>query len=133
VTTAAKYSNSHELSCFTGDLPSEPVPQHTDACCPSQDLLPKALCFVVGQEQAAHRSTVLSLSVQSSNRNLDGEPDQVPGGLRVVDIRFHACRVRCHEDIVEAVPVGLNRCAMKRTHMPRSGAAGRAGFRMPAR
>ncbi len=62
-------------SVVAGALPSEPVPQLTDACRPSQDLLPKALCFVVGQEQAAHRSTVLSPSVQSSSRNLDVEPD----------------------------------------------------------
>ena len=106
-----------KTSLAAGALLADAVPQLTDPCCPSQELLPKPLCFVMGQEQAAHRPAVFSPSVQSSRRNLDVEPHQVPEGVPVVDVCLHARRVRCHGHIVETVPGVSTGHAMKHTHI----------------
>ena len=90
-----------KTSVVAGALPSNAVPQLTDACCPSQDLLPKPFCLVMAQEQTAHRSPVLSPSVKEQQEDLDVEPHQVPGSIPVVDVRLHARSVRCHEAIVK--------------------------------
>lgn len=82
-----------KTSGAAGALPSDAIAQLADPCCPSQELMPEPLCFVVAQEQAAHRAPVVSPSYQSIMRNLDIEPNHVPGGVPVVDVRLHARRV----------------------------------------